>query len=235
MKVSFNQPAFIPWGGFFARLIASDRMVLLDETALARGFTYVNRNRVKGPEGEVWVTVSLRRKGRGAQQIKELEIYEKEKWANKFIRTLKHYYGKSIYFEPVLVPLGATMQDADPHFLSLVLSLLNIIKASFDLDNEMLLQSDLEETGKGTSLLVAIAKKLRADEVILPYFSAKAVEAEKFQKENMRVRFLRYEPPQYPQFWGRFIPNLSALDLLLCCGKEGRAIIKKGIHLYDQE
>lgn len=46
MNVTFNQPAFIPWGGFFARLLNSDRMVLLDETILARGFSYVNRNRI---------------------------------------------------------------------------------------------------------------------------------------------------------------------------------------------
>jgi hypothetical protein len=44
--ISFNQPAFIPWGGFFARLLSSDRMVLLDDTVLARGFTFVNRNRL---------------------------------------------------------------------------------------------------------------------------------------------------------------------------------------------
>jgi hypothetical protein len=53
MRISFNQPAFIPWGGFFARLIRSDRMVLLDETVLGRGFTDVNRNRLKCPEGVI--------------------------------------------------------------------------------------------------------------------------------------------------------------------------------------
>jgi hypothetical protein len=65
MKLSFNQPAFIPWGAFFARLLNSDRMVLLDETILARGFSYVNRNRINGPRGEVWLTVPLKKKGRG--------------------------------------------------------------------------------------------------------------------------------------------------------------------------
>jgi hypothetical protein len=40
MRICFNQPAFIPWGGFFARLLHSDKMVLLDDTLLARGFTF---------------------------------------------------------------------------------------------------------------------------------------------------------------------------------------------------
>jgi hypothetical protein len=47
------------------------------------------------------------------------------------------------------------------------------------------------------------------------------------------ARLLRCDPPQYPQFWGYFIKYLSALDLLLCCGKGGRAVIEKGTHLYE--
>jgi hypothetical protein len=61
----------------FARLIHSDAMILLDETLLSRGFSYVNRNRIKGPSGEVWITVPLKKKGRGFQKIKDLEIHEK--------------------------------------------------------------------------------------------------------------------------------------------------------------
>ncbi len=69
MRIGFHQPAFIPWAGFWARLAAVDQMVLLDDTFLARGFTFVNRNRIKGPNGEIWLTVLLKRKGRGRQKI----------------------------------------------------------------------------------------------------------------------------------------------------------------------
>ena len=85
MRLSFNQPVFLPWGGFFARLLHSDKMVLLDETLLARGFTFVNRNRFKGPEGEIWISVPLKRKGRGRQKIKDLEIHEKERCVKNFL------------------------------------------------------------------------------------------------------------------------------------------------------
>lgn len=228
MRICFSQPVFIPWGGFFARLMSSDRMVLLDETVLARGFTYVNRNRVKGPEGEVWITVPLKRKGRGRQKIKELEIYEKERWAGKFLPTLKHYYGKSVHFGNIYPQIQAAVERADDHFADLALGLINILKGGLAIDNEIVLQSGLGITGKGTPLLVSIAKELRAQEVILPYGSDKAVDCAQFAKENIRVRLLRFLPPPYPQFWGRFLINLSALDLLLCCGSAGRAVIERG-------
>jgi len=229
MVISFNQPAFIPWGGFFARLLRSDRMVLLDDTLLARGFTFVNRNRLKGPEGEVWITVPLKRKGRGRQMIKDLEVYEKGRWQKKFLATLRHYYGHSAYFEPVFEEICRAVDKPGVKFLDLTLALLDILKNRLAIDREMVLQSATGITGRGTSLLVSIAENLSADEVVLPYGSEKAVELSPFEKQGIKVRSLRYLPPQYPQFWGGFLPNLSGLDLLLCCGKDGRVIIEKGI------
>jgi hypothetical protein len=233
MKIAFNQPAFIPWGGFFARLLNSDRMIFLDETVLARGFTYVNRNRIKGPNGEVWLTVPLKRKGRGAQKIRDLEIYEKERWRKKFLLTLRHYYGKSLGFDPVFEKVKAAVDSPDESFLKMALTLIEVLNNELDISQETVLQSEIGITGKGTTLLVSIAKELGAEEVVLPYFSDKAVDYGAFKKEKIRVRLLRYDPPQYPQFWGGFIKNLSALDLLFCCGRRGRTVIEKGTHLYE--
>ena len=232
MRISFNQPSFIPWGGFFARLLHSDKMVLLDDTLLARGFTYVNRNRIKGPTGEAWISVPVKRKGRGRQKIKDLELYEKERWAKDFLLTLYHFYVKSIYFLPLFEKIKAALETRDDSFLALVLKLLAIIKEEFRIDKDFILQSETGVTGKGTELLISLAKELNAKEVLLPYFSEKTVECERFEKEKIKVSFSLYSPPQYPQFWGEFIRRLSALDLLLCMGKNGKKIIEKGSCLY---
>jgi hypothetical protein len=233
MRLSFNQPSFIPWGGFFARLMHSDKMVLLDDTLLSRGFTYVNRNRIKGPKGEVWISVPLKRKGRGYQRIKDLELYEKKRWAKDFLLTLYHFYVKSIYFFPVFEKIKTAVDTPDEKFLHLVLKLLQIIREEFEIDKDFFLQSEVGIKEKGTALLVSLAKELNAKEVLLPYFSDKAVDCDRFKKENIKILLLRYEPPQYPQFWGTFLRKLSALDLLFCMGKDGKKIIKNGSYLYD--
>ena len=233
MKICFNQPTFIPWGGFFARLMHSEKMVLLDDTLLSTGFTYVNRNRIKGPKGEVWISVPLKRKGKGRQKIKDLELYEKERWAKDFLLTLYHFYVKSIYFFPVFEKIKTAVEDRDEKFLHLVLKLLQIIKEEFEINTDFILQSELGIEEKGTALLVSLAKELNANEILLPYFSDKAIDCEEFKKENVKIFLLRYEPPQHPQFWGAFLRKLSALDLLFCMGKDGKQIIKKGSFLYD--
>lgn len=227
MRLSFNQPAFIPWGGFFARLLRSEAMVLLDETLLARGFTFVTRNRIKGPQGEHWISVPLIRKGKGRQKIRDLEIYEKERWARDFLRTLQHFYAKSVYFPSVFDKVREAVEQEEEHFLPLCLNLLAVIKEGLDIPQEFLLQSRTGVTGKGTSLLLSLARDLGASEVLLPYVSRKAVDWKDFEDAGIRVKFLRYEPLPYPQFWGAFVPRLSALDLLLCLGRDGRRLLEK--------
>jgi len=233
MIISFNQPAFIPWGGFFARLVGSDKMILLDETLLARGFTFVNRNRLKGPQGEIWLTVPLKRKGRGRQKIEELEIYEKTRWTRNLLLTLQHNYGKSLYFEPIIKDIRGIVNAPGEHFLPTALALIKVIQKGLAIGTEFILQSEIGIRGNGTALLVSVAKELGAEKVILPYFSEKNIECERFRKEHIQIQFLRYDPPQYPQFWGSFIKNLSALDLLLCCGQDGKKIIEKGTYIYE--
>jgi hypothetical protein len=233
MRISFNQPGFIPWGGFFARLLHSDKMILLDDTLLSTGFTYVNRNRIKGPQGTVWISVPIKKKGRGRQKIKDLKLYEKERWAKNFLFTLWHFYVKSIYFHPIYKRIKGAVETPEESFSGMALKLLHILKEEFGIEQNFVLQSEMEISGLGTELLVSLAKKINATEVILPCYSDKAVECGKFSRERIKVKFLRYDPPPYPQFWGEFIPKLSALDLLFCMGKDGKRIFEKGSFVND--
>ena len=235
MRVSFNQPYFMPWGGVYARMMESDAMVLLDDTLLSNGFTYVNRNRIKGPDGEVWISVPLRRKGRGRQRIRNLEIDGKAAWAGDFLETLRHFYGKSLYFDVVFDEFHSILSDPDDDFIRMTLDLLHFQRDMLSIDAPLYLQSKLGIESHGIDLLLDLARELDADEVVLPYFARKSVEWELFLDEEISVRFLRFDPLPHPQFWGTFIKRLSTLDLLLCCGPAGRAVIERGICIYEFE
>jgi|Deesub1362B_J571_1020462.scaffolds.fasta_scaffold00001_91 hypothetical protein len=233
MRICFHQPAFIPWGGFFARLLYSDLMVLLDDTLLARGFTFVNRNRLKGPNGEIWITVPLKRKGRGRQKIKDLEIYEKARWGRKFLLTIRHFYRKSIYFEPFFSQMAEIINRDDDSFLALATPLIDHLKAALSIDTPLIFQSELGITGKGTDLLISLAQKLQAEEVLLSAFARKRIDLERIKSTGIKVYLHRFLPSPYPQFWGDFYSNLSTLDLYFCQGPEGKAILEKSSRLLS--
>ncbi len=48
-----------------------------------------------------------------------------------------------------------------------------------------------------------------------------------FQAAGIELVFFKARPPVYPQLWGPFIPNLSALDLLFNYGPAAHDILKK--------
>ena len=231
MVVSFNQPAFIPWGGFFARLMMSDTMVLLDETLFARGFTFVNKNRIKGPEHEVWLTIPLLKKGRGRQRISELEIYRREFWSEKFATTLYHMYGRSVFFDEIAQPLVQVAQADDVSFINTVGGILEILRKRIGIESGFTWQSALGIEATGIQLLVSIAKELEATEVILPFGAQRTVDWRQFEALGMKVWFLKFAQAVYPQFWGRFRANLSVLDTLLCMGLDGKRVLERSLHL----
>ena len=233
MVVSFNQPAFIPWGGFFARLMVSDTMVLLDETQFARGFTFVNRNRVKGPEQEVWLTVPLEKKGRGRQKINQLQIYNKEFWSEKFSATLYHMYGRSVFFDDIALPLARVACEAERSFVGMARQMLDMMRREMKIESGFTRQSDLEVAGTGIQLLVAIARELKAAEVILPFGAQNNLDCRQLEEMGVKVWLSTFEQEVYPQFWGRFRANLSALDLLLCLGPESKRILQRSNHLVE--
>ncbi|MDY0231642.1 MAG: WbqC family protein, partial [Candidatus Saccharicenans sp.] len=211
MRVSFNQPAFIPWGGFFGRLLNSDLMILLDKTQFARGFTFVNRNRLKGPLGEIWVTVPIKKKGLGLQKINQLQIHQSEILARRFLAILRHYYSNSLYLKPAYNKLVSLFTEAGDDFLKLAEGSIDLLAKIFGLKTPVKFQPEAEMELQGTDLLVNLALGVGAREVLLPYLADRHLNIATFSKAGLKVVFLKYHQNPYPQFWGNFLGNLSAL------------------------
>ena len=233
MKLCFNQPCFIPWGGFFCRLLASDVMVLLDDTLFAQGFTFVNRNRLKGPDGEIWITVPLKR-GRGRRRkIREMKIYEPEYWSKKWQRTLYHTYGRSLYYREISSELEKIMKRTEDRFIDLVAGIIGLMKSKMEIDTPIRWQSETGIQSGGIQLIIELAEELKAREVILPYYSQTIIPWKEMEGKGIKVTFLHYLSPVYPQFWGSFLKNLSLLDMLFCLGPKSRKVLDNGYRLVS--
>ena len=66
---------------------------------------------------------------------------------------------------------------------------------------------------------------MNADTYVTLPLVGKYLEPDKFRASGIKLDFVRFRPPVYPQLWGDFRYNLSALDLLLNCGPKGLDII----------
>ncbi|HPD61265.1 MAG TPA: WbqC family protein [Thermodesulfobacteriota bacterium] len=232
MIVACHQPNFLPWIGFFYKALLADLLVLLDDVQFARGFTWVNRNRLKCDQGELWLTVPVKKKGRGLQKIKDVEVNDEGgNWPRKFFQGISQNYAHAPYLAEHRAFLTELMQVRWKKLVDLNVATIYYLAGSLGVGNKIVLQSSLHTQSQGSELLVKIAQKTGADVYLTPLVSKKYVDEDLFAQQGISIRFFKFIPPVYPQLWGEFIYNLSALDLLLNCGGKSLEVIKEYNHV----
>ncbi|MFQ5779666.1 MAG: WbqC family protein [Nitrospiria bacterium] len=220
-----HQPIFLPWPGLFYKAFCADTIVLLDRVQFPLGRGWVNRNRLKGDQGDLWLTVPVWKKGKGKQQIRDVEICNKTNWRRKHLCGIRQHYANAPYLEAYVSPLTSIYMRDHHHLIDLNYDLIRFLWDALGLKRRLVLQSDLDVSGKGTDLLVSICSALHAETYVTFPIVSKYLEAEKFSSNGIRLVFAAFSPPVYPQLWGAFRYNLSTLDLLLNYGPKSLSII----------
>ena len=93
------QPYLFPYIGYFQLIEKSDHFVFLDDVNhIKKG--WVHRNRILLNRAPHTFSTQLSNSSQNVL-IKDLELFEPEKWKTKFLASLKHAYGKQPLFKEV--------------------------------------------------------------------------------------------------------------------------------------
>jgi hypothetical protein len=227
MILATHQPIFMPWPGFFAKGLRADCVVLLDDVQFPRGRTWLNRNRLKSEQGELWLNVPVWKKGRGLQIIRQVEIYQERDWQKKHLRGLQQNYSHAPYFEHYVGSIEAIYRQNDSRLARLNLDLIHLLWQRLSVETPLLVQSQLGISGKGTDLLIRLCQQLGASRYAIFPGVDKHLDVGAMRRCGIELVPINYHPVIYPQLWGDFIYNLSVLDLLLNCGPQSRDVIAR--------
>jgi hypothetical protein len=231
--VAVHQPIFLPWPGFFHKAAHADRLVLLDDVQFPTGRSWLYRNRLKNAEGEFWLRVPVKRKGRGLQTVRRVEIDNGQGWRRKHLVGIRQSYAHAPYFADIVPALGAVYERDHALLSEFAIEVIRLLLSTLSIRTPVLRQSELGVGGKGTALLGAICTRLGADRLLALAPAEKHIDADAMARLGCRVVRAAFRPPIYPQLWGEFIYNLSALDLLLNCGPRSREILAAGAPTAD--
>jgi hypothetical protein len=136
-----HQPLYIPWLGFFQKLSMSDIFCLWDDVQFSPT-DYIHRNRIKSPNGPVWLTVPIHSKDHREKTIKDMCIDTSQNWRRVHWNSLVVSYGKkapffecySTFFEDIYKKDWEKIADLDECILKYLIKELGIsvtfIKAS---------------------------------------------------------------------------------------------------------
>ena len=56
--IGIHQPGYLPWLGFFKKIMSSEIFVFLDDVQYEKNGWH-NRNKIKTKEGSIWLTVPV--------------------------------------------------------------------------------------------------------------------------------------------------------------------------------
>jgi WbqC-like protein family len=219
------QPYFAPFPGFFFKAAMADVLVILDTVQFPRGFTWLTRNRFKNDQGTLWMSVPVWRKGRGLQRIDEVKICREGRWARKHLAGIKTAYANAPFLSDHIDFLEGIFDLRHDRLVDLNMAIISHLMAGLGIGTKLVRLSEMRIEAKGSDLLVGICRELRADCFLAQRPARKFIEAADFGVAGIDLRYIDPPAPVYPQLWGDFVSNLSALDLLLCCGPKSKAIL----------
>lgn len=215
--VGIHQPGYLPWLGFFKKMMNSDIFVFFDDVQYEKD-GWQNRNQVRGPNDAIWLIVPV--KAHLDSKINQVEIDNSKNWMNKHKKSLSYNYSKAPYFgecgkivEYLYGKKYELLIDINIEFIKLVMDYL-------DIKTKTVFSSELQTTKNGSDKILEICKVLNADKYITGTVWAKNhLKIEEFQKANITVEFQEFQHPTYKQIHKGFIPQMSIIDLLFNEGK----------------
>ncbi len=206
----------------------ADIFVFLDNVQYERQ-SWQCRNRIKGPSKQpIWLTIPVNHDCL-YEEIRNVKIAGESEWEKKHWNSIRSCYGRAPYFEVYSAFFKSVYEKRWSSLSELNIHLIKYLASQLGLSPIFVNSSQLNPEGKRTRLVLDICQSLNASRYLSSIGAEEYMKAdnakELFEKEKIRVEFLEYNHPRYPQLFGEFIPDLSVVDCLFNCGPNSSKVL----------
>lgn len=229
MILSVHQPQYLPWLGYFDKIAKSDAFVFLDCVQYKRR-EFQNRNKIRCPDGGLWLTVPVVYKGHSREKIGRILIDNGSDWQRKHWGSIKSGYSAapffkehSDFFEEVYSRKWERLADLNIHIIKYILEYLKI-------DTPLYYESRIVTSLEATDRILELCKKVGADTYLSGSGGKDYLEEEKFSRAGIKLEYQHFVHPEYRQQFVKqeedFLPYMSIVDLLFNEGPESINILR---------
>jgi hypothetical protein len=225
-KVAIVQSNYIPWKGYFDLINFVDEFILFDDVQYTRR-DWRNRNRIKTPNGPVWLTIPVQVKGKYLQKIRET-VTSSPLWSTRHWKTIVQNYSRAPYFEEYRDFFENLYQQSDEKYLSLINErFIRAICRALGIETTISRSSDYEVIVGKSERLVHLCKQTGADGYVSGPIAKNYLDKKLFAREHIEVTFMDYSGyPEYHQIYPPFEHSVSIIDLMLNEGPNARNYMK---------
>ncbi len=218
MKISANQPYFIPYIGYWQLIKSTDIFLVCDDYNYIKG-GWINRNRILNGSDPIYFNLSLDK----ASQNKLInETFIKDIEIEKQLRSLECSYKKAPNFQDGYKLMETILSCPERNLAYFLENSIKVVNEYLGIKTKIMRTSDIE----GNSLLKRefriydFCEKLGADHYINAIGGMELYDFEEFKKRNLNLSFLKTNDITYKQFGNNFIENLSIIDVIMFNSKE---------------
>jgi hypothetical protein len=222
------QPGYLPWLGFFDQQRRADVFVYYDDVQFDK-HGWRNRNRIKSPSGPHWLTVPVRHGGLDRPKILDIQIDAGVPWARKHLQSIRHFYSKAPHLATYIPWLEQLLLQPWERLIDLDLAVARQLGSWLGIQPTVARSSELGIQGERSERLVKLCEYFGASRYLSGSAARAYLDTALFRRHGIEVEWQDYEHPVYPQQHGEFLPNLSALDLLLNCGDLSPRVLLAGV------
>lgn len=224
-RIGILQPVYLPWAGYFEQIALTDTFVFLDDVQYTKQ-DWRNRNKIKTPNGPVWLTIPIKKMPLDTQ-INEIQVNYNNHWVSKHLKSVQINYNKAPYFDLIYTIFEKILLSKYDKLSDITIELIIRFSEFMGINTNFLRSSELDaiESEDRNDRLIKISQMLSADAIYLGESSANYAVISDYENHNISLSFQNYLHPTYPQLYGEFISHMCIIDLLMNTGKSAKDII----------
>jgi hypothetical protein len=224
MKVAIHQPQYWPWVPYLHKVMAADVFVYLDTVQFSTG-GYQNRNQIKTAQGASWLVLPVQHAF--GQRILETRIADPHVLARHW-KTLKAHYSRAEGFYCLENALREFCEQPAVLLCDVAIASVEWMLCAMGIRRRCIRASTLPGVrGRGSALVASICEALGARAYLSGSGGVGVLAQEDFHRIGCSVLVQDCAALRYTQTWpgAGFLPQLSALDLILNCPDEAATLI----------
>lgn len=217
-----HQPDFLPWLGYFHRLLQADVFIALDHVQFVTGTSrsWTHRDMIKTPQGAKWLSLRVRKAPLGTE-IRDILLAPGPDWRQDNLNLVRENYRKAPFFDQVFPRLEQLYARADETMAEFNLAGLDLLEDMLDVKTPRLISSRMSPQGASTAMLIDLLQKADATRYVSGLGARAYLDENLFRQAGIELVWQAFKPPVYPQAHGAFLPMLSSIDALFHCGVAG--------------
>ena len=227
-KVAVLQSNYIPWKGYFDLIRSVDAFVFYDDVQYTRR-DWRNRNKIKTAQGEHWLSVPVKNKGRFEQLINEVEISDPN-WAEQHWKTLAMSYRRAPCFAELEGKVRALYEQAGSmtHLSAINQLFIAGLCPLLGIHTPLYRSEALGQAEGRNERLIHLCQAVQGTEYLSGPAASCYLDEAAFAAAGIGLSYMSYAGyPEYPQLFGEFQHAVSVIDLLFNTGADAMAFLER--------